>query len=148
MPVVEPVFNASTLLEITLTGAVSRGQGHDPAVNASDNSSDSDSDAFYPLLKQSPYMILLYSLAYGLVFVSALVGNVMVMVVVGRNPALHSVTNYFLVNLAVADILVALFCVPVNLVLNLFSGEYQPVQLKSHLCPVSYISHRPRACQC
>ncbi|PVD38654.1 hypothetical protein C0Q70_01272 [Pomacea canaliculata] len=112
MPVVEPVFNASTLLEITLTGAVSRGQGHDPTVNASDNSSDSDSDAFYPLLKQSPYMILLYSLAYGLVFVSALVGNVMVMVVVGRNPALHSVTNYFLVNLAVADILVALFCVP------------------------------------
>ncbi|CAI9718399.1 neuropeptide SIFamide receptor-like [Octopus vulgaris] len=35
---------------------------------------------------------------------------------------MHTVTNYFLVNLAVADILVAVFCLPMTLLDNLFSG--------------------------
>lgn len=114
-------FNDSRFLEIaldTLSG---------PSQNA--NINNSDDEVFFHLLKQPTHMVLLYSLAYALVFVSALVGNVMVMAVVARNPALHSVTNYFLINLSVADVLVALFCVPVNLIMTLYSGEYLFVSL-------------------
>jgi len=40
---------------------------------------------------------------------------------------MHNVTNYFIVNLAVADLLVGLLCLPITLVANLLSGENIPV---------------------
>lgn len=46
------------------------------------------------------------------VFVIGLVGNALVCVAVYRNHSMHTVTNYFLVNLAVADFMVILFCLP------------------------------------
>nr|KAG5714871.1 hypothetical protein BaRGS_000359 [Batillaria attramentaria] len=95
------------------------GQGH----SFNSNVNGSNDDVYYPLLKQPTHMILLYSLAYSLVFVAALVGNFMVMAVVASNPTMHIVTNYFLLNLAVADVLVALFCVPVNLIMNLYNDN-------------------------
>lgn len=77
---------------------------------------------YYPNIKVPAYMIVGFSLAYSLVFVVGLVGNVLVVLVVLKNPCMRSVTNYFLVNLAISDILVCLFCVPINLLSNLFSG--------------------------
>ncbi|CAN8002022.1 unnamed protein product, partial [Ixodes hexagonus] len=46
------------------------------------------------------------------VFVVGLVGNTLVCVAVYRNQAMRTVTNYFIVNLAVADFLVILVCLP------------------------------------
>ena len=46
------------------------------------------------------------------VFVIGLVGNILVCVAVYRNHTMRTVTNYFLVNLAVADFMVLLFCLP------------------------------------
>nr|XP_026497647.1 orexin receptor type 1-like [Vanessa tameamea] len=46
------------------------------------------------------------------VFVIGLVGNTLVCVAVYRNHSMRTVTNYFLVNLAVADFMVLLFCLP------------------------------------
>ncbi|CAH3945007.1 unnamed protein product [Pieris brassicae] len=46
------------------------------------------------------------------VFVIGLVGNALVCVAVYRNHSMRTVTNYFLVNLAVADFMVILFCLP------------------------------------
>jgi len=42
---------------------------------------------------------------YGAVFVLSLAGNLLVLVVVLSNRAMRTTTNYFLVNLAVADLL-------------------------------------------
>ncbi|KAL8625257.1 hypothetical protein ACOMHN_030015 [Nucella lapillus] len=84
---------------------------------------EQEEEVFYPLLKQPGHMVLVYAMAYGLVTVMALVGNGLVMGVVVRKPSMHSVTNYFLFNLALADMLVALFCVPVNLIANLYNGQ-------------------------
>lgn len=47
-----------------------------------------------------------------LVFIVGLVGNILVCVAVYRNHTMRTVTNYFIVNLAVADFLVILFCLP------------------------------------
>lgn len=67
---------------------------------------------------------VIYSLAYSLVCICALFGNLMVVTVVYRNSSMHNATNYFIVNLAIADILVALFCVPITLVDNLYRGKF------------------------
>jgi len=78
---------------------------------------------YYDLLKQPFYMIVIYSFGYSAVFLCALFGNLMVIMVVIRNKSMHNATNYFIVNLAVADILVAIFCVPITLLSNLYNGK-------------------------
>ncbi|GFU69642.1 orexin receptor type 2 [Trichonephila clavipes] len=50
--------------------------------------------------------------AHILVFVVGLVGNALVCVSVYKNHTMRTVTNYFIVNLALADFLVILFCLP------------------------------------
>ncbi|XP_063232067.1 orexin receptor type 2-like [Bacillus rossius redtenbacheri] len=51
-----------------------------------------------------------------LVFAVGLVGNALVTAAVYRNHAMRTVTNYFIVNLAVADFMVILFCLPPSVV--------------------------------
>lgn len=78
---------------------------------------------YYPDIKQPVFMIVIYTIAYSLVFLLGIVGNSLVVGVVYRNPTMHSVTNYFIVNLAIADILVVVFCLPVTLVSNIYTGK-------------------------
>lgn len=61
-----------------------------------------------------PYEIVIVVL-YVIVFVMGLVGNFLVCVSVLRNEYMRTVTNMFLVNLALADFLVILFCLPLTL---------------------------------
>lgn len=75
------------------------------------------------ILKQPTHMIAIYSIAYSIVFLCALFGNLMVVTVVVRNRAMRTVTNCFIVNLAVADILVAVFNLPITLLSNLYLGK-------------------------
>lgn len=46
------------------------------------------------------------------VFVVGLIGNALVVIAVYRNHTMRTVTNYFIANLAVADFMVILFCLP------------------------------------
>lgn len=50
------------------------------------------------------------------VFVIGIIGNILVCVAVYRNHTMRTVTNYFIVNLAVADFLVIIFCLPPTVV--------------------------------
>lgn len=50
------------------------------------------------------------------VFVIGLVGNILVCIAVYRNHTMRTVTNYFIVNLAVADFLVILICLPPSVI--------------------------------
>ncbi|XP_063109890.1 orexin receptor type 2 [Cavia porcellus] len=56
---------------------------------------------------------------YLLVFVVALVGNVLVCVAVWKNHHMRTVTNYFIVNLSLADVLVTITCLPATLVVDI-----------------------------
>ncbi|KAK4887538.1 hypothetical protein RN001_003809 [Aquatica leii] len=47
-----------------------------------------------------------------LIFVTGLVGNISVCVVIIRHPALHTATNYYLFNLAVSDLTLLIFGLP------------------------------------
>jgi hypothetical protein len=58
------------------------------------------------------YQIILLSFAYGIISLLSLIGNSSIIHIVIRNRRMHSVTNYFICNLALADCLVACFAVP------------------------------------
>ncbi|CAN7993274.1 unnamed protein product, partial [Ixodes hexagonus] len=62
-----------------------------------------------------------YCVAYSVVFVVGIVGNCCVLKVVSRNTSMkNSAFHALLVNLAVADLMVIVFCLPVTLVGHLF----------------------------
>ncbi|XP_051880804.1 orexin receptor type 2 [Pristis pectinata] len=57
--------------------------------------------------------------AYIAVFILALVGNILVCVAVWKNHHMRTVTNYFIVNLSFADILVTIICLPASLLVDI-----------------------------
>lgn len=87
------------------------------------NMSDNFTKEEVPLIKQPLHILVLYSLAYGLVFFLGLVGNGFVITVIYKDPSMRNVTNYFILNLAVADLLVVFVCVPITLMGSIFTGE-------------------------
>lgn len=91
------------------------------------NTSLNDTDSAFPpelFYRHSMAMTAVYCVAYLLVFAVGLVGNCFVIAVVFRSPRMRTVTNFFIVNLAVADILVIVFCLPATLMANIFVREY------------------------
>uniref|UniRef100_A0A8D0GQ46 Orexin receptor type 2 n=1 Tax=Sphenodon punctatus TaxID=8508 RepID=A0A8D0GQ46_SPHPU len=64
---------------------------------------------------------------YIIVFFVALIGNILVCVAVWKNHHMRTVTNYFIVNLSLADVLVTITCLPATLVVDItetwFFGE-------------------------
>lgn len=74
--------------------------------------------------RHSGALTAMFCVAYLLVFAVGLVGNCFVIAVVYRSPRMRTVTNFFIVNLAVADILVIMFCLPATLASNIFVREY------------------------
>lgn len=77
------------------------------------------------LYRHSMAMSAVYCVAYVVVFVVGLIGNSFVIAVVYRSPRMRTVTNFFIVNLAVADVLVIVFCLPATLMSNIFVREYR-----------------------
>ena len=94
-------------------------------MNSMNYSMENESAMEVPLIRQPAHMIVIFGLAYGLVFIFAVIGNVLVIAVIFKDPTMRNVTNYFILNLAVADILVAIFVLPITLLANIFSGEYK-----------------------
>lgn len=76
------------------------------------------------LYRHSMAMSAVYCIAYVVVFVVGLIGNSFVIAVVYRSPRMRTVTNFFIVNLAVADVLVIVFCLPATLMSNIFVRKY------------------------
>jgi 7 transmembrane receptor (rhodopsin family) len=77
----------------------------------------------WPVLKQPFYAVIVLAFAYAIVVALGLVNNILVVTVVWTQPALRTVTNFFLANLAVADILVCIIVLPITLLDNIFTGN-------------------------
>ncbi|XP_050312287.1 neuropeptide SIFamide receptor-like [Anthonomus grandis grandis] len=87
------------------------------SINATTDTSNFPPELFY---RHTISMTAVYCVAYLIVFAVGLVGNCFVIAVVFRSPRMRTVTNFFIVNLAVADILVIVFCLPATLMSNIF----------------------------
>lgn len=83
-----------------------------------------DSIAYLQLMRHSSIISIIYCIAYTLVFSVGLIGNFFAISVVFRVPRMRTVTNLFIANLAFADVLVIIFCVPATLMSNLFVRKY------------------------
>nr|XP_012315588.1 neuropeptide FF receptor 1 isoform X1 [Aotus nancymaae] len=64
----------------------------------------------------------MFIVAYALIFLLCMVGNALVCFIVLKNRHMRTVTNMFILNLAVSDLLVGIFCMPTTLVDNLITG--------------------------
>ncbi|XP_009996503.1 PREDICTED: neuropeptide FF receptor 1 [Chaetura pelagica] len=64
----------------------------------------------------------MFILAYTFIFLMCMVGNCLVCFIVVKNRQMRTVTNMFILNLAISDLLVGIFCMPTTLVDNLITG--------------------------
>lgn len=79
------------------------------------------------------YMQILITIGYTTIVVVAVGGNLTVCYVVFAYQRLRTVTNYFIVNLAISDILMAVICIPFTFIANLLIG-YWP--FGAAMCPL------------
>lgn len=83
---------------------------------------DSANRTYMPYYLHSTGMAISYILCYVVVLLLCVGGNVLVSLVVLRNRNMRSVTNLFILNLAISDLLIGVFCVPTTLIDSLISG--------------------------
>uniref|UniRef100_A0A8C6Q3N4 G-protein coupled receptors family 1 profile domain-containing protein n=1 Tax=Nothobranchius furzeri TaxID=105023 RepID=A0A8C6Q3N4_NOTFU len=81
-----------------------------------------------------------YILAYSFIFLLCMVGNILVCLIVLENRCMRTVTNLFILNLAISDLLVGIFCIPTTLVDNLITGN---TRLNMHSIKPSCCFQRP-----
>ncbi|RZF41430.1 hypothetical protein LSTR_LSTR000144 [Laodelphax striatellus] len=74
------------------------------------------------------------------IFIAALLGNGLVCYVVSSSRRMHTVTNFFIVNLAVGDILMTLFCVPFSFVATLVLQYWPFGELLCHTVQFSQVT--------
>lgn len=72
-----------------------------------------------------PSTAAIFIVSYLLIFVVCMVGNGVVCFIVLRSKNMWTVTNLFILNLAVSDLLVGIFCMPTTLLDNIITGEAQ-----------------------
>lgn len=68
-------------------------------------------DLIADFLKPDIYDWLLITM-HIVVFIIGIIGNSLVCIAIYRNRSMRTVTNYFIVNLAIADLMVIIFCLP------------------------------------
>lgn len=74
---------------------------------------------------------LLFYFIYAAIGMTGVCGNALVCYAVARNPAMHTVTNLFIFNLSLSDILLSLFAVPITV---LYLVAYKSWIFGSTLC--------------
>lgn len=96
-----------------------------PSLNESDaETAPVASLTFSSYYQHSSPVAAMFIAAYALIFLLCMVGNTLVCFIVLKNRHMRTVTNMFILNLAVSDLLVGIFCMPTTLVDNLITGEY------------------------
>uniref|UniRef100_A0A3P8RN33 Neuropeptide FF receptor 2 n=1 Tax=Amphiprion percula TaxID=161767 RepID=A0A3P8RN33_AMPPE len=69
-----------------------------------------------------PSVAAVFTISYLLIFLVCMVGNGVVCFIVLRSKNMRTVTNLFILNLAISDLLVGIFCMPTTLVDNIITG--------------------------
>ncbi|KAG6931976.1 neuropeptide FF receptor 2, partial [Chelydra serpentina] len=69
-----------------------------------------------------PPVAAVFIISYLLIFLLCMLGNGVVCFIVLRSKHMRTVTNLFILNLAVSDLLVGIFCMPTTLLDNIIAG--------------------------
>ncbi|XP_048027601.1 neuropeptide FF receptor 1-like [Megalobrama amblycephala] len=92
------------------------------SVNHTSLFNDSRNITLLPYYQHSLVVATVFILAYVLIFSLCMVGNILVCFIVLKNRQMRTVTNIFILNLAISDLLVGILCLPITLVDNLITG--------------------------
>ena len=108
---------------------------------------DDDDDYYYDDYDMDkPLVTVVFSwffiVLFLVVFIIGLGGNCLVCFAVWRNPRMRSATNIFLVNLAVADLLVVLICLPPTAAEDFFGFWHLGVEM-CKIAKFVQVSHSP-----
>lgn len=90
---------------------------------------------YHPYYQHSLPVAASFILSYFAIFLLCMVGNILVCFIVVENRRMRTVINLFILNLAISDLLVGIFCIPTTLVDNLITG-----QCPCHPCPQTYVA--------
>lgn len=85
-----------------------------------------------------PTVAAIFIVSYLLIFLVCMVGNGVVCFIVLRSKNMRTVTNLFILNLAISDLLVGIFCMPTTLLDNIITGQFSGrevgISCDSELC--------------
>ena len=93
-----------------MAGIVENGSGYRYHLNQTFNRTDIGDEPDIPL-----YTFILVLVFNSLIFIMGIAGNFLVVLVIARVRTMRTPTNFFLLNLSIADILVLLICQPAAL---------------------------------
>ena len=80
------------------------------------NASDNDTISTFGTVPEPPlYLLVTISSLMAIIFIVGIVGNIVVVIVIGCNRNMRSVVNTYLMNLCVADLLLLILCMPAAL---------------------------------
>lgn len=119
----------SNLINMTLMNKDKINKHYTP--NSSDHNSNNSlnnagcTDSYDMGLFNSGFQIVLH-IMYITIFIIGVFGNFLVFYVFQSSPRMKTVTNFFIINLAVSDMLMSLFCIPFSFI-SLFVLQYWPV---------------------
>ncbi|KAL2078580.1 hypothetical protein ACEWY4_026265 [Coilia grayii] len=127
------IIMAKTIIAelFVLSGAVSVGALDVEAVTIDDDvarafnqvvSKDPSNYTFSSYYQHSRPVGAIVIFAYVLIFLLCMIGNSLICLIVVRNRRMWTVTNIFILNLAISDLLVGILCLPITLADNLITG--------------------------
>ena len=81
------------------------------------------------------------TVAYGIIFPAALLGNIVVICLVLKLPSMRSLTNMLLVNMCVANLLVTLFAMPYSILFVFLQYRWLSGHLGNVTCKLTHFSY-------
>ncbi|KAL7019195.1 hypothetical protein ACKWTF_011042 [Chironomus riparius] len=78
-----------------------------------------------------PHLLAILSILYGTISILAVIGNVLVIYIVKATRQMHTVTNFFIANLAMADVIIGMFSIP----FQFQAAVLQRWDLPKFMCP-------------
>ncbi|XP_014236736.1 allatostatin-A receptor-like [Trichogramma pretiosum] len=102
-------MNLTTAATTALALSINSSNGCFPEDTANSQLDDIDEEDF--AIIQNVVSIIV-PIIFGLIGILGFLGNTTVIVLISANPIMHSTTNILIINLAVADLLFVIFCIP------------------------------------
>lgn len=85
---------------------------------------DDGNDTTVNLFEQPDWQVALWAIAYSLIVIVSVIGNVTVIWIIMAHKRMRTVTNYFIVNLAFSDVSMATFNTAFNFVYAIHNDWY------------------------
>ncbi|KAG8183929.1 hypothetical protein JTE90_029033 [Oedothorax gibbosus] len=76
------------------------------------HSDDNGLQDYSEAIAMERFLSILVPILFGIIIIAGLIGNTLVVIAVTCNPQMRSTTNILIINLAIADLLFIVFCVP------------------------------------